>query len=184
MIVLLADDDEVSRKVTRLMLERLGFGVVDCAGGEAAWKAFDRHPARVVVSDWVMPDLDGLELCRKVRRRPEADYAYFILLTGEKTSRDDYRRAMDEGVDDFLTKPVDIEQLWLRLRVAERILGLTARLSRVEGALALCPGCRRVKGEFESYVPLEDYLQRLTLVSFVEEDCPECAAGLGRRRLS
>jgi CheY-like chemotaxis protein len=63
----------------------------------------------VIISDWMMPDMDGLQLCAKVRERPKTDYTYFILLTANKTVRDNLRTAMDAGIDDFLAKPLDRE---------------------------------------------------------------------------
>ena len=76
-----------------------------------AWEAFVREPLGVIVIDWMMPGLDGLDLCRKVRQRVKTDYTYFILLTAINTGRDNLRKAMDAGIDDFLTKPLDREAI-------------------------------------------------------------------------
>jgi CheY-like chemotaxis protein len=105
MKVLIAEDDRTSRALLQGSLLKLGYEVVETASGAAAWEALNRTNARIVVSDWVMPDLDGLELCRRVRARKGAPYVYFILLTGKMLGAGHYAEAMEEGVDDFLTKP-------------------------------------------------------------------------------
>src|ERR1700709_742288 len=121
MKILIAEDDPVSVKILQFTLEHYGHEVVTASDGTEAWEAFDREPVRVIVSDWMMPGLDGLELCQRVRDRPQTPHTYFILLTAAHTGPDDYSAAMDAGVDDFLTKPLDRETIRTRLRVAERI---------------------------------------------------------------
>src|SRR5262245_42469010 len=133
MKVLIADDDAVSRKILKVLLERLGHEVSEAKDGSEAWRMFDADPVRIIVSDWVMPKMDGLELCRKVRERPKTDYTYFMLLSAMMTSKEDYRQAMDRGVDDFLAKPLENDAIWMRLRVAERILSLTTQVRQLEG---------------------------------------------------
>src|SRR6186997_1225614 len=119
MKVLIAEDDPVSSKILQSTLEMAGHEVVCSTSGRGAWETFDREPTRVVISDWLMPGVDGIELCAKVRERPKTDYTYFILLTAVHTDRAGLRKAMDAGVDDFLTKPLDRESIIMRLRVAE-----------------------------------------------------------------
>jgi DNA-binding response OmpR family regulator len=131
--------------------------------------------ARIVVSDWVMPDIDGLELCRRVRARKDAPYVYFILLTGKRISPGDYAEAMNEGVDDFLTKPLDIDALRTRLRVAERIVQLTERVRTLEGILPMCAYCRRIRDERGRYQGLEEYVSDKTPAQFSHGVCPDCA---------
>ena len=122
MKILAVEDDAVARAVLRQALRRLGHEAVEAADGEQAWELLQKEPVRVIVSDWLMPKLDGLELCRRVRGRTHAEYTYFILLTGNDATADNQREAADAGVDDFLTKPLNFDELWTRLRVAERIL--------------------------------------------------------------
>jgi phosphoserine phosphatase RsbU/P len=175
MKVLVADDDAVSRSILKAMLERLGHQVSEAQDGRQAWEIFDRQPTRVVVSDWVMPALDGLDLCRRVRERPQTDYAYFILLSGMMTGKDDYRLAMDRGVDDFLTKPLDQDAIWMRLRVAERILGLTSQVKQLEGLIPICSYCRRIRQDDNVYERLESYVEKHSQAVFSHGICPECA---------
>ena len=122
MTILIAEDDPISRKVLRLTLQQLGYEVLIADDGAEAWELFDKDPVRIIVSDWMMPGLDGLELCRRVRDRPQTPYTYIIMLTAAHTTSDDYSLAMQSGIDDFLTKPLNREMLRTRLHVAERIL--------------------------------------------------------------
>ncbi|HSJ02896.1 MAG TPA: response regulator, partial [Verrucomicrobium sp.] len=101
--------------------------VVTAQDGRAAWELLSREPIRVVVSDWSMPEMDGLELCSRIRSREGADYVYFILLTKTCASESNQESAHAAGVDDFLVKPLSQRDLRLRLSVAERIVGHTTR---------------------------------------------------------
>jgi DNA-binding response OmpR family regulator len=121
MKILIAEDDYISRKVLRLTLEQLGHEVLVADDGAEAWKTFDQEPVRIIISDWMMPNLNGLDLCRRVRERPRTPYTYVIILTAAHTTGDDYSRAIASGIDDFLTKPLDCDLLRTRLYVAERI---------------------------------------------------------------
>ena len=128
MKVLAVEDDNASRLILRRSLEKLGHDVVEARNGEEAWTLWSEDKPRVIVSDWMMPKLDGLKLCKRVRAQQGRDYTYFILLTGSTDSVANRRTAGDAGVDDFLTKPIDLSALWMRLRVAERILKYTVQL--------------------------------------------------------
>ena len=123
MKILIAEDDAVSRLVLTATLKKLGCEVVATASGTEAWDTFQQEHFPLLISDWMMPDMDGLELCQKIRAERGMQYTYIILLTarGGKTN---YLDAMDAGADDFVTKPFDEDQLAARLRVAQRILAL------------------------------------------------------------
>jgi len=176
MKVLVAEDDRTSRALLQGALLKLGYEVVEAVDGASAWDALARNGApRIVVSDWVMPDTDGLELCRRVRGRKDAPYVYFILLTGKMLGAGHYAKAMDDGVDDFLTKPLDIDALRIRLRVAERIVQLTERVRTLEGILPMCAYCRRIRDERGAYQSLEDFVSAKTPAQFSHGVCPECA---------
>jgi len=176
MKVLVAEDDRTSRALLQGSLLKLGYEVIEAVDGASAWDALARAGApRIIVSDWVMPDTDGLELCRRVRARKDAPYVYFILLTGKMLGAGHYAKAMDDGVDDFLTKPLDIDALRIRLRVAERIVQLTERVRTLEGILPMCAYCRRIRDEKGSYQSLEDFVSVKTPAQFSHGVCPECA---------
>lgn len=174
MKILVAEDDRTSRALLQGSLLKLGYEVVEAASGTVAWDALERTGARIIVSDWVMPDIDGLELCGRVRERKEAPYVYFILLTGKMLGVDHYAKAMDAGVDDFLTKPLDFDALRMRLRVAERIVQLTERVRTLEGILPMCAYCRRIRDERGAYQSLEEFVSDKTPTQFSHGVCPDC----------
>jgi len=158
--VLIAEDEPVSAKLLGAALKIGGHEATIAPNGGDAWDSWLLAQQRVVISDWEMPELDGLELCRRIRGRRGARYTYFILLTG-RSGRESFLAAMDAGIDDFLTKPVDREEVAARLRVAERILGLREELHQLEGLLPICSYCKRIRDETGSYGPLERYLPRM-----------------------
>jgi len=128
MKILVADDDRLSCRLLEHTLSQWGHEVVTCADGEAAWRQCSRGSARMVISDWQMPGMDGLELTRRLRERGGA-YTYVILLTGEE-GREQFLTAMESGIDDYLTKPVDLDELRARLAVGKRVLDLQEELRR------------------------------------------------------
>ncbi|HYP15871.1 MAG TPA: response regulator [Opitutus sp.] len=162
MKILAAEDDPVSRAVLRRALHRLGHEVVEAGDGEAAWGLLEQEPVRVVVSDWMMPRLDGLGLCRRVRGRVGGEYVYFILLTSSDATEDNQRAAADAGVDDFLTKPLDLTELWTRLRVAERILRYTTQVRQLEELMPICTYCKKIRDDQNYWQQIEGYINERT----------------------
>ena len=175
MKVLIVDDDSTSRALLHGALRKLGHEVLEAKDGVEAWDILLGDGPRVVVSDWMMPRVDGLELCKRVRARRDRPYVYFILLTGTMLGGGHHAKAMEEGVDDFLTKPLDLEALRLRLRVAERIVTLTERVRTLEGILPMCAYCRRIRDEKNVYQSLEDFVSDKTPAQFSHGVCPDCA---------
>ena len=128
MKILVADDDRLSRRLLEHTLSQWGHQVVAAADGEEAWRHCRQGAVRMVISDWQMPGMDGLELTRRLRERG-GPYTYLILLTGEE-GREEFLTAMEAGVDDYLTKPVDLDELRARLAVGKRVLDLQEELRR------------------------------------------------------
>jgi diguanylate cyclase (GGDEF)-like protein len=127
MKILIAEDDTTSRLLFGATLKKLGHNVTAVEDGRKAWDAWRQDDYPLLISDWMMPNIDGLELCRMVREEHSLQYTYVILLTA-MDSKGSYLEGMDAGADDFITKPFDEELLAARLRVAERILGLHKKL--------------------------------------------------------
>lgn len=128
MRILIADDDPVSRVALTRLVE--GFGGHEClpvADGEAAWLLLEDSTFDVVISDWLMPGLDGLELCRRIRRLP--GYVYVVLVTSLSHGQDRLT-GMRAGADDYLVKPVDPDELQARLIVGARVTALHRELAR------------------------------------------------------
>jgi sigma-B regulation protein RsbU (phosphoserine phosphatase) len=173
--ILTVEDDSVARAVLRQALRRLGHEAVEAADGEAAWEVLQKtEGVRVVVSDWIMPNSDGLELCKRVRGRVGSEYTYFILLTSRDATEENQMAAADAGVDDFLTKPLDFPELWTRLRVAERILRYTTQVRQLEEMLPICSYCKKIRDDQNYWQQIEGYISERTGSDFSHSVCPDC----------
>ncbi|VXC57478.1 Response regulator receiver modulated diguanylate cyclase [Arthrobacter sp. 9AX] len=135
MKVLVADDDPGSLLVARAAVERSGHDCLTAADGDEAWALYLEHQPDVVVTDWMMPGMDGLALCRAIRAREQDLYTYVVLLTSQG-SRDDVLAGLEAGADDYVTKPLDPFVLHARLLVARRITTLHADLAHYRRVLS------------------------------------------------
>jgi sigma-B regulation protein RsbU (phosphoserine phosphatase) len=172
--ILAVEDDKVALAIIRQALNRLGHEVVEAADGKEAWKILQREPVRVIVSDWEMPEADGLELCRRIRKRLKSEYVYFILLTARDASEANQQSAMEAGVDDFLSKPLDVNELRMRLRVAERILRYTTQVRQLEELLPICSYCKKIRDDQNYWQQMEGYINERTGSEFSHSVCPDC----------
>jgi DNA-binding response OmpR family regulator len=173
MKVLAVEDDPVAQLLLESALKSLGHEVVLAADGEAAWAALSDHSLRVVVSDWRLPKLDGLDLCRRIRAERD-DYVCVILLTQHLATGENLDEAFAAGVDEFLTKPVDARELRLRLHVATRILGFTSELRQLEHYLPICGYCKKVRDDQAYWQEIETYVTARAGTRFSHGICPEC----------
>ena len=122
--VLLADDDSATRRLLSALLAQWGFEVVVATNGDEAWDILHQvQTPKIVLVDWSMPGMDGIELCRKLRATPREYYPYILMLTG-KSDNQDIVKALESGADDYLAKPFDAAALKARLTVARRMLKL------------------------------------------------------------
>ena len=136
MNVLVADDDGFTRLLLKSALNRLGHEVQEADNGQRALESWKAHRQPLIISDWVMPDLSGLDFCREVSSLTGSDFNYLILLTA-RAGKENYLEAMEAGVDDFISKPFDMAQLTARVRVAERILRLHENVRSANAELEL-----------------------------------------------
>src|ERR1700722_62151 len=178
MKTLIAEDEPVAGKILKHALESSGHEVTVTYDGVQAWEAFDRDPVRVVVSDWLMPVLDGLGFCQKVRERKKTLYTYFILLTSQETTQENYDLASDAGVDDFLSKPLDRPTIRMRLRVAERILAFTTEIRQLKDLIPICTYCRKIRNDGNYWQLVETYIKEQTGSNFTHGICPTCSEAL------
>ena len=174
MKILTVDDDQVSRKILVQALHRLGYETAEAADGNEALSILAKDPVRVVVSDWLMPGMDGLDLCHRIRAQVNAEYTYFILLTSREADSANQREAIEAGVDDFLTKPLDLQELWMRLRVSERILKFTTQVRQLEAFLPICSYCKKVRDDQNYWQQIEGYINQRTGSEFSHSICPDC----------
>lgn len=135
MKVLIADDDHISRMITKAAVEQSGHDSILATDGDEAWRLYREHHPEAVVTDLSMPGLDGLALCRAIRAAENDSYTYLILVTSRGT-RKDVLAGMEAGADDYVTKPLDPFSLQTRLLAAQRITSLHADLARYRAALA------------------------------------------------
>jgi sigma-B regulation protein RsbU (phosphoserine phosphatase) len=187
--ILIVEDDRSAQILLRATLQRVGHEVVIAEDGQAALDALERDSFPLVISDWMMPRLSGIELCRAVREREvrrlaqgrPPGYTYLMLLTA-LDAKADYIEAMDAGADDLLTKPCDPDMLRARLRVGERIIGLLKQMQQLEGLLPICSYCKKIReGEASatqpaSWVAIESYVSSRSEASFSHGVCPTCYA--------
>jgi sigma-B regulation protein RsbU (phosphoserine phosphatase) len=173
MKILIADDDVISQILLSEQLRTLGHEVFEASDGHKAWRLYESIRPQVVITDWMMPKIDGLELTRMIRAEKREIYTYIICLT-ILHGKGSFLEAMASGADDFVTKPFDTEQLVARLHAAERILGLQHEVKQLQDLLSICSYCKKIKEDDDTWVTLESYISKKTETSFSHGICPDC----------
>jgi phosphoserine phosphatase RsbU/P len=176
MRILIADDDRMSTMMLCRTLEQWGFDVVVAHDGIAAWERITgAEPPALAIVDWMMPGLDGLELCRRIRATSLPSPVYVILLTA-RTGRQELVTGLEAGADDYLTKPFDPDELRARIHVGERTLGYIANIKRLTGLLPICSYCKRIRSDHDYWEQVESYITDHTDAMFSHGICPSCLA--------
>ena len=198
MRVLIAEDDAVSRMVLEAALTKWGHEVVVTTDGEAAWETLKRDDApRLAVLDVMMPGLDGIEICRRLREQTSMTPVYVILLTA-MAAKGDIVRGLDAGANDYVTKPFDHDELRARVRVgatvvelqrslAERVNELVLAVSqvkRLEGILPICSYCKHVRDDGNYWQQVETYISEHSDARFSHSICPGCYENVVRPSLA
>lgn len=173
--VLIAEDDQASGRLISAAIRKLGYDAVLASNGRDAWYSYVSERPRIVITDWMMPVIDGIELSRRIRADGRSHYTYLIMLTA-LDGKERYAEGMRAGVDDFMTKPLDLDVLRVRLKVAERVLGLQHRVAELRGLLPICSYCKHIRDDDGSWQDLEGYVGARTSASFSHQLCPVCAA--------
>jgi len=173
MNLLLAEDDAVARLTLSAVLKGLGHEVTEAEHGAEAWANLQLGYFPIVISDWSMPEIDGPELCRRLRARPTDRYTYFLLITATGGKKR-YLEGMEAGADDFIPKPIDMDELRARLKAAERILGLRQHVQQLEGLLPMCAYCKRIRDASEKWESIERYVEERSEAQFSHGYCPDC----------
>lgn len=175
MRILIADDDPTARHALSGMLRGLGHDVSSATNGAEALDLFAKSNAHVLVTNWQMPRMDGLELCRRIRALGRRRYTWIIMVTARE-GRENFLAGMEAGADDFLNKPVDRATLQARLRVAERVLSLQAEVSHLKGLLPICMYCHKIRDGQDHWHPIDQYLAERTNSHLSHGICPDCFA--------
>jgi sigma-B regulation protein RsbU (phosphoserine phosphatase) len=184
---LIADDDRIGTTLLSRTMANWNFDVRIAHDGEAAWTAIKEHAPQVAIVDWMMPVLDGPDLCRRIRDDAATAHLYVILLTS-RDSRDDLVAGLNAGADDYLVKPFDHEELLARLRVGVRVVMLQERLAervsaleiavstvkRLQGLIPICSYCKRIRSEGNDWEQLESYISEHSDAQFSHGICPPC----------
>jgi sigma-B regulation protein RsbU (phosphoserine phosphatase) len=186
--VLIADDDRGSRTIVSAMLQKAGFEVEAVADGQQAWDAL-QHPDRpaLAIMDWMMPGLDGPEICRRLRAMDSSTPTYVILLTSRDASAD-VVAGLRSGADDYITKPPDQDELIARVNVGARVIRLQQALAdrvrrleealsnvkRLQGLLPICSYCKRIRDDQNYWRQVESYIGEHSDVQFSHSYCPDC----------
>lgn len=188
MRVLIAEDDLVSQKLLATTLHLWGYDVTVTGDGKAAWEELQKDDGpRLAILDWMMPEMDGAEVCRRARASQHCRSSYLILLTARQSSADRVT-GLKSGADDYLTKPFEREELRARIEVGERVLGLQRELSQrieeleahqahikqLQGILPMCCYCKNIRQDEHSWRRIEDYVSAHADVNFSHGICPEC----------
>lgn len=128
MQVLIADDDALSRRILQDVLEPWGYQVTVTKNGEEAWKVLQQdNPPNLAILDWMMPGLDGVDICQLLRQQTKPRYTYIILLTS-RNRPEDIVQGLEAGADDYIVKPFNPDELKYRLKIGERIIDLEERI--------------------------------------------------------
>ena len=191
MKILVAEDDAVTRKILEMTLGRLRFDVIAAADGNAAWHALEtlkgKDAPELVVLDWMMPGLEGIEICRRLRTTPGFELVYIILLTS-RDSKEDLAYGLAAGANDYIAKPFDPGELESRVRVGERMVKLQrslaarvaeleealAHVSKLQGLLPICSYCKKVRNETNYWEQVDSYLASHSDLKLTHGICPQC----------
>jgi DNA-binding response OmpR family regulator len=188
MKVLIAEDDTVSRRLLEATLIRWGYEVVVASDGVEAWEALQSDGApSLAILDWMMPGLDGLEVCRRIRKMPSSTPPYLILLTA-KGGREDLVTGLEAGANDYVTKPFNREELRARVQVGVRMVELQqhladrvraleealARVKQLQGLLPICSYCKKIRDDQNYWQQVESYIAEHSQAQFSHSICPDC----------
>ena len=191
MKILVAEDDAVTRRMLVVTLERLGWDVVTAEDGNAAWRVFEtlkgKDAPEIAVLDWMMPGIEGIEICRRLHTTPGFELVYIILVTS-RGGKEDLSYGLAAGANDYVTKPFDPVELEARVRVGQRMVklqrSLAARVTEVEAALAhvqrlqgllpICSYCKKVRNEANYWEQVESYFTTHSDLDFTHSICPQC----------
>ena len=188
MKILIAEDDPSSKLLLQTTLEMWGYEVISTTDGKQAWDALRKtSPPSLAILDWMMPELDGLEVCRKVRQIGKLPPIYIILLTA-KGNKEDIVTGFDAGADDYMVKPFNREELRARVTVGVRVVQLQQELTKrvheledalskvklLQGLIPICSYCKKIRDDKNYWQQVEAYIVKHSEARFSHSVCPDC----------
>jgi phosphoserine phosphatase RsbU/P len=188
MRILIAEDDAVTRRLLQGLTDSWGYEVAAVEDGESALVVLQSdNPPELALLDWIMPGLQGPEICRIVRRQNSRTPTYVILLTA-RTASTDIVAGLEAGADDYLAKPFAPEELRARLTAGVRIVDLEQRLTahvsdleralanvrRLSGLLPICSYCKSIRDDRDYWQRVEEYISEHSEAAFTHSICPKC----------
>lgn len=188
MKVLIAEDDIISSRILEARLTKWGYEVSKTSNGREAYEQLSGKDApRIAILDWMMPEIDGVEVCRRIRALSGIEQPHIILVTA-KSTKENIVEGLNAGADDYLVKPFHNEELRARLHAGVRITQLHAdlaqRVNQLEGSLSnvkplhgllpICSYCKSIRDDGEDWHRVEDYISNHTHVTLSHDVCPEC----------
>jgi DNA-binding response OmpR family regulator len=188
MKVLVVEDDPMLRELLRRLVRSASFQVVMASNGIEALELAAAEQPEIVLTDWMMPGIEGVDLCRRLRQAaPGQPYTYIILLS-VREQKEDIAQGLSAGADDYMIKPFDPVELLARLRVGERIIRLESSLrhrneeleaslrtiQQLQTLLPICMHCKRIRKDENYWEQIEKYLHEQTGTNFTHGICPEC----------
>lgn len=188
--ILIAEDHHVSRHLLERNLSNWGFQVITAEDGEAALKVLDGdNPPPIALLDWMMPKMDGSQVCARVREKKDRPYIYLIMLTA-RSQKEDVANGLESGADDYVIKPFDADELRARLKVGERVVALERALAKkitdlqtalddvkkLKELLPICMYCKSVRDDKDYWHQIEEYIHKETGTDFSHGICPKCMA--------
>lgn len=186
--VLIAEDNYISRTILEKKLAKWGYDIISVENGEEALSALQNHEdARIALLDWMMPEMDGVEVCKRIRQQTDSPYIYIILLTA-KGSQEDISTGLNAGADDYIIKPFDQNELYSRLLSAKRVVELELQLAEkirdlqdalaqvkiLKGFLPICSHCKNIRNDGGYWQKVEEYVHEHTDTVFSHSICPDC----------
>jgi len=192
MKLLIAEDDVMSQVMLKAMVAQAGYEPVVTGDGLSAYEELSKPDApKLAVLDWMMPGMDGVEVCRKVRETNTNDPPYLILLTS-RDNREDIVKGLQSGANDYIVKPYNVEELQVRIGIGRKVVDLQASLAgritelqaalaqikTLQGILPICASCKKIRDDQGYWNQIESYIGNHTDAQFSHGICPECARKL------
>lgn len=188
MRILMAEDESISRFLLETSLKKWEYDFVVATDGAQAWDILQGDdPPQLAILDWMMPQIDGIDVCRRARKKPELQQLYVIMLT-TKTEEEEIVEGLQAGANDYVAKPWRPRELQARIQVGERVIQLQDELSQrvreleesiareqqLRGLLPICSYCKRIRQDNNYWQQVERYIESYVDVAFSHSICPDC----------